>query len=115
MALTNARDILNKDVLLEPVQKDIFEIASDVEELAIDISQLSASKISYDNTSSGLMVDDVQGAIDEVEGNIHKNKLLITTTVTNEKTNAQHIGELKAVWATLTDDEKMRTYMKQSS
>lgn len=43
MALTNARDILNKEVLLEPVQKDIFEIASDVQELALDVSQLSAS------------------------------------------------------------------------
>ena len=48
----------------------------------------SASGISYDNTESGLTADDVQGAIDEVDGKITTKST--TTSFTNAKCNTTY-------------------------
>jgi len=51
-----------------------------------------ATRITYDNTLSGLTATNVQGALDEIDGNVDTNTTNIATNTGNISTNATNIG-----------------------
>ena len=61
-----------------------------------------AEDVSYDNSDSGLTATNVQEAIDEIVGST------VLATSTGSKTHAEHIGVLKAVWDTLSNNQKIK-------
>lgn len=86
--LTDADKVLRNDT-----GKDIVvELAK----IANGLNAPDADKVAYDNTTSGLTADNVQDAIDEVEGRVDIAESSITSLETNkmDKTNPTGTGSL---------------------